>query len=470
MSARSGLLVACAVFAALSTWMNFASTGFLEADGCTHYLYARFAFEEPHYFVNVWGRPFKTLLYAPAVWLGGLHGARMLSLALALGVVWVAGRIARNSGACRAELAGLMVLVQPLLFLHSFSELTELPFALLLGLVFVAGQERRWWWFALLAGWLPLARPEGFGFVLAAMVVLLLYRRWVQLLVVPLPLVFWNVVGKWVTGFDGPWWAWLGAYWPYAGTSLYPPGNPLHFVGLLPVVVGPIFVPALICGGWLVVRESRCALRGPEGGWKLAIPGIPLGILMVHTTLYTLGKMASSGEVRYLLTAAPFWGVLAGAGWEWVFRRLNWKGEMAWAGGLGLLVPVVVNASYQVLPLVMFDDWQQARKLAAWYRDSGWMVSHPKLAASHPGVFLELDRSPTAGSVVVWERDKLEKSLPGTVVIWDRIYGVSNSDARRKVELNLLRAGGWVEITDAPVPTDGSWAILAGPSAEAGSK
>src|SRR5688572_8561070 len=53
-------LIAVGVFALLSVAAGVASVGFLEADACTHYIYARFALDEPHYLTNVWGRPFCT--------------------------------------------------------------------------------------------------------------------------------------------------------------------------------------------------------------------------------------------------------------------------------------------------------------------------------------------------------------------------------------------------------------------------
>ena len=49
----------------------------------------------------------------------------------------------------------IFTLAQPLAFLHSFAELTELPFALLLAGAFWAYVRRRWWAVAILAGLLP---------------------------------------------------------------------------------------------------------------------------------------------------------------------------------------------------------------------------------------------------------------------------------------------------------------------------
>src|SRR4051812_9367839 len=162
--------VAAMVFAGLSLWGAIVSDGFLEADACTHYLYARFALGAPHYLVNVWGRPVVTALYAVPAALWGRMGVRVTSLLCALAIAAIGYRIARRMKFRRPELAFLFVLGQPLVLLHSFSELTELPFALLLALAFWAYCARRWFWVALLAGLLPLARPEGFLFVMLAAV------------------------------------------------------------------------------------------------------------------------------------------------------------------------------------------------------------------------------------------------------------------------------------------------------------
>src|SRR5438477_11649182 len=89
------LLIAGAIFSALSLAAAIASTGFLEADSCTHYLYARFAVGELHYLVNVWGRPLVTGIYAVPAALAGRMGVRVTSLALALGTAAIAYRVAK---------------------------------------------------------------------------------------------------------------------------------------------------------------------------------------------------------------------------------------------------------------------------------------------------------------------------------------------------------------------------------------
>src|SRR3954471_24001192 len=81
---RLALVLGILTFAALSTWCSVKSVGFLEADAMTHYMFARFSFREWSYFVNVWGRPLCTGVYAIPANLAGVHGVRAMSLAMAI--------------------------------------------------------------------------------------------------------------------------------------------------------------------------------------------------------------------------------------------------------------------------------------------------------------------------------------------------------------------------------------------------
>src|SRR5213593_2661596 len=111
-------LVAIAIFAALSLWAAVVSDGFLEADSCTHYIYARYAFAQPHLFVNIWGRPVCTGIYAIPAYFTGRLGVRVTSLIVAIGIALVARAIARGQGWRWPVLALVFTLAQPLVFLH----------------------------------------------------------------------------------------------------------------------------------------------------------------------------------------------------------------------------------------------------------------------------------------------------------------------------------------------------------------
>jgi hypothetical protein len=47
---------------------------------------------------------------------------------------------------------------------------------------------------------------------------------------------------------------------------------------------------------------------------------------------------------------------------------------------------------------------------------------------------------------VPWLKDELAKTPPGTLLIWDRIYGVYNADTARSIHDTDILAAGWVEV------------------------
>jgi hypothetical protein len=503
------IFVATAIFAGLSLWGAITSEGFLEADSCTHYLYARFAVGELHYLVNVWGRPLVTGIYCIPAALAGRMGVRVTSLGLALGTALVAYRIAKVQGYKRPALALIFVLAQPLVFLHSFSELTELPFAFVLALAFWAYCSEKWGVMTALVAVLPLARPEGFLFILLAAVALVAHggRRVWWILLLPVPLLIWDWAGWEVYGrpayLNDPLWGWfptglrwmlwLKHEWPYAEQSAYARGSLFHFVMLLPAIVGPLIFPVLVIGVWrsFSVKELNTEAQrhreerneNDSSQWlrasvfkfigashrarcQVLIAVIPLLVLSAHSILYWRGKMASNGEPRYMLTMAVFWALLAAAGWESVFERLRWKHAVAWAG-VAALLPGLTHFVYPVLPLKLSSDWEQVREAVGWYQSSETAKSHPRLLVSNPAFYYFLDISPTdKGRVLEWRKETVAKCPPGTLLVWDHDYAMFNSDRNRIITIEEIEAAGWVEDADGENQFDGGgkrWRVFKSP-------
>ena len=450
----SGLL-AIGIFAVLSLLASAWSQGFSEADGCTHYLYARFAFAQPYYLVNVWGRPLVTALYAVPAILGNRFGVRCASLALAIGCALVARAIAKSLGDRRYVLAAIFTLAQPLVFLHSFSELTELPFALLLGIAFLAYVRRQWLAMTVFIALAPLARPEGFGFLLLAAIALVSHRRLRWLILLPLPLIAWDISGSWLYGwpvYEGiaqrlphalAWITWLPHNWPYADKSVYQPGSIFHFVMLMPAVASPLIFPATCAGIWKSLQRkwpdhlARC---------RTLTAVIPLSILVVHSLLYFTGRMASSGELRYMIVVAPFWGILSARGWMWLADRFRFERDAILIAGLVSLAPIAANHFYRVVPLVYSPDWIEARNAANWLDRTRFKKSYPRLLISHPGVFYFLGISLVSHDrSMEWSRSIIENPPSGAILVWDDVYGLFNSDTARTVTLQQIENAHWID-------------------------
>jgi hypothetical protein len=451
---RGVVVSAVLVFSILSLICAILSDGFVTADACTHYLYAKYAFADPINLVDVWARPFCTALYAIPALIGGRLGVRVCSLFVALACGWIAYQIARGQGLRHPALALLLTLGGPLFFVYSFSEMTELPFALLLGGAFLAYQNRKWFLAALLIGLTPTARPEGFGFVLLAGALLLFHRKWLPILLLPLPLLVWDLAGWILTARPVPWWRWLAHAWPWSEQSLYGRGNILTFAVALPIIVSPLVLPGTLLGIWRVVRRAlhRADDDAPTDLHQrmclLLTVAIPLFILIVHSLLRAVGKLGSFGEPRYLLIVAPFWGVLSAAGWEWVFDRLHWKRPLRLAAG-AVLLPVVINMIRPAVPIPLSDDFRVAREFARHYHSDHLREAYPNVIASHPGIFYFLNENPTgAARRGGFTRGVIESPPAGTLLIWDPIYSERNANIEDATTLAAIACARWQPLGD----------------------
>lgn len=476
------------LFSVLSLTCAVLSDGFVTADACTHYLFARFALSDPINLVDVWARPFCTALYAVPARFGGRLGVRATALLVTIGCALVAWGISRGQRDRLPVLALVLTLGQPLSFVHSFSEMTELPFALLLGWAFLAYQQRRYALAALLAGLTPTARPEGFGFVLLVALALALQRRWRPLLLLPLPLAAWDIGGWLLTNRPGPCWRWLIDAWPWSAHGLYGRGSAFTYLAELPVIVSPLILPATIIG---IVQSLRAIVRLREERQDLEAPDeredfhlsicramtavIPLFVLAAHTILRVRGTFGSYGEPRYLLVAAPFWGVLSARGWEWVFCRLNWKHPIRWAS-VAILFPVLINLIRPAVPIHLDQEWQKARRFALWYRSSDLRRSYPTIIAAHPGIYYFLDRDPNgADRTVGFTRGTIEHPPAGALLVWDPEFSGRNANVEETATPDAIRQAGWQpdpaieEILNGPAPSDpeNRWQIFRSPAGSA---
>ena len=458
------LSIAIVIFCFFSTTAAIYSRGFLEADGCTHFLYSRFVWQEHHLITNVWGRPFCTAIYAiPALF--HRQGVRTASMIMAVAICLLTFRIAKRQGYRLPALAGIFLLGQPFLFLHSFSELTEIPFALLVTIALWAYQTRRFLTLSIIVALMPTARPEGFGFIALAIAAFILHRRWYLIPILFLPLALWSFGGWAQFGMAPPWyikwWRWLPENWPYAMDSLYHKRNLLYFIGILPAVISPVVFPVMWVGVWRSTRSHianlpiidriKLSLFGPDHllrvQWLIAL--IPLMILAGHSYLAWRGKMASNAEPRYLLVAAPMWALLTAKGWEWIFSHLRWKSAVAW-GGIAILVPGLANAVYKVIPLKLNKEGQRAEEISIWYKSSSFYRAnspYPRLVSTAKDTYYFLDLADTDKvRTAEWQRKTILTDHKGIILIWDPVYGRFNSDVNRSMKAEEIAAAGWIPI------------------------
>src|SRR6478672_1014938 len=152
--------MALAFMAVLGFTLILLFPGCPEQDTEYHFLKARTAWSNPLFFVDVWGRPLYTAIYAwPA--LLGFTATRVFAVGIGLAIGWQVWRLARDLGLERAWLVIPLLLGQPVFFELFPDLLTEPLFALLFTVALrwhLRGRTKRG---MLAASLLPLARPEG---------------------------------------------------------------------------------------------------------------------------------------------------------------------------------------------------------------------------------------------------------------------------------------------------------------------
>jgi hypothetical protein len=461
---HSAAALAILAFAICSLAAAATSRGFLESDGATHFVFARHALEQPIFFIDIWGRPLCTALFAIPARFGGLFGVRATSMLCAMGCALVAMIIAAGSSSRdraapnpplpvvrgragkgvehQALLALIFTLGQPLLFLHSFSELTELPFALIIGLAFLCYQRQWWWGMAIFATISPLGRPEGFAFLILALAVLAIHRKWTPMIILPTGLIAWSIAGHILVGSDHGWWRWLIDHWPYESGSEYQRGPLLYYLAVLPTLVGPFAFPAIWIGVW---RSARSDATGHQRQVDRAIAALPITLLAGYSVLFWLGKFSSSGALRYLLIVSPLWGCLTASGWQWIFERMKWRHAISWAA-LAVVTPGIVNWTYPFIPLKQSASWSQAEKFVRWYESSKLKQTHPRILCNHPGIFFYMGSSPWDRRFVEpWTPEAVDHPASDLVLLWDRDFCLGNSDPKMVIPIDRIKAAGWIE-------------------------
>lgn len=446
-------LLAAVAVTALSAAFALASTGVYYDDDLAHYMIARFAWRHPELFLNTWGRPGFTMLYAPAAALGFVP-ARLFSALLAGATALAAAYLAQLHGVQRSWLAALLTGAQPELLRQGFSTLTELVFALMLALGLIAARRERWAWLALAAGWLPLARYESLPLVAIVGVLLLVKGQWRLLPLLALPLLaqnsFYALRESNLALLLFPLDQALGVR-ASAPSFDYGTGDPLYYLNLAPVAFGPAIF-ALACLGMVRARPGLLQFS------------VLTMLAVLSLTYWLLPGAGVAGYVRHLAMVAPAVGVLAAIGLEriaapraqasipgwlipllgvglalWLGLRNMYAGALvAAAGALLPLVPratlraaettilgigalAVVTAALHVRPFQLVEEQQIAIAAGQWLGSSpyatrftlGSHIWHQYAAGLDP-----YDPARFRGITPV----EVATAPPGTVIVWDSHY------------------------------------------------
>lgn len=288
----------------LSIVLALLSDGVYHDDGLAHYLYARWAWNDPEMLVDVWGRAGMTALYCLPARLGW-PACRIESGLLSAGAAWCAYLTARRLGMPRAALVPMLTWIQPLFLALSYDTFTEtavtfyLAFALwlfacrrftasaaVLSLCFITRYETA----VLVAVWcFALRQASARWFTYAALVTAPLAHH----------LITYAVMGRWLFQIV------------LAGPHLieYGAGTPLSMLLKSLVACGPSVGVLAMIGA--ITQKSKSRSEKSKGLTLGLVAALYLTHLVTHSVLYWRGVFSSGGYARFFVSTAPLAAILA---------------------------------------------------------------------------------------------------------------------------------------------------------------
>ncbi len=425
---RVAVAAAFLVWLAMSMVLVYHPGGHVHLDEFYHFLYARGAAGDLSRFVDVWQRPGASAIFVGPAQLG-FRAARFAALAvsvLTILVIYRLGRLVSRQFAC---LVALFALFQPYFVLESFAVMTEVPFALCLGLGLIFWLKKRPLAAAIVLSLLPLFRLEGFVLlpVFAFFFLFLreapgLRRKALCLVSLGLGTAVWVALG-WYE-FGDPFFLYTKNLYGDAPLGLYGSGGPhWQFLAFMECA-GPVIFALTFVGTVRLLRTRRPLL-----------PVLFLSFLIFHVTLYYFGLWGTMWMPRYFVAILPVTAVLAAAGLEGVARWAGRPGGSLAEGALLkrtgriVLILVCVAGGYFAVRLGVhvFVDYR-GDMYAALGDSVEWLTEYtetnevPAIFAEHPyyAVYYEYERS---GSEIRSYKEIFEgRPEAGSLVLWDATF------------------------------------------------
>ncbi len=487
-------LISLAVFAASGVGLVWLYPDADQQDSGYHYLFARWAHHHPHYFVSVWARPLFTLLYFfPAQF--GYAATKLFTVTISLATAWQTFRLAQQIKFHRAELAILLLFLQPSFFLLCSTVLTETLFALLFVIALrlhLSGRIRAG---MIVASLLILVRPEGF-FIGA------LWGLWVLFVVPPSggTLVVPPSGGTFVVPPSGGtfvvppsgriglsvktfrlkavlqtplkaglqtlllasgmilWWAaaylitgdplWIVHDWPPdwrpAGVA-NGAGQIWKYIVLSPLIVGPLLLAPFIVGLRRLLKKREF------------ITGVSafLVLFVAHSLMSWRGWFGSAGYARYLVCVAPAIALITLAGWNDLAER-----QAKFFNTARSSIAATVFALSVLVCIFYVDGWRFTRDARAVEEMVEWFRAHPRpvsrLICSQAYMRIVFDRDQWEKPTFTNDREHnltlIRQSPRQTLIFWDedtgpKWYGLRAGDFEAADYVRLtsqeFRLEGW---------------------------
>ncbi|MBS1619790.1 MAG: hypothetical protein JST76_14805 [Bacteroidetes bacterium] len=412
-----------------------------EGDSIMHYLYARYAIKYPLFFFHSWAKPVYTLVFFAAAQIG-FAAVRLQNVLISCMTLWLVYLTGRRLGYRWAPFIFIIGIFCRLVFIESFSGLTEPLADLMVTTCVYLIVTGRYGWSAVLISFLPFIRSEGI-FIGAVMAGYLVWLRQWRLL----PLM---LTGHLLYGLAGAPYQHGDLLWPlhtipYAtADGHYGSGPWLYYMQEMPSITGVpdaallyvgvlgVVVAALIS---LLQRRSSLIRREP-----LLLAAIFIIFLSMHTVFWALGIFGSFGMTRVFVAIGGVMMLLMVIGMEYLDQLLSRLRYHSYIVGMVYIVAAVFFVShhsiyaYYPYDFIIHTDQECDSDAITYVRQHipDQRSYHYYFDASY---FSELTDIDIFYNAMFDNNEPGTRYAPGSIILWDDFY----SAFEHHVPLDSLR-------------------------------
>lgn len=406
-------------------------------DSVMHYLFARFAYNHPELFFDHWAKPLYVLLASPFA-LFGFIGIKVFNAAIAVLNTLYTYKTIQRLNIANPSIGAMFLVFSPLVFVLTFSGLTEPLFAffLILGVYFMAAKKPLV--SVIIISFLPFIRSEGLIFLGVFAFYLMLKRNWK-----PIPLLasghaVYSIAGYFIHKDI----LWVFNKIPYATlSSTYGKGKLMHFVDQMTYVVG---IPVYVLFGigvfaiiWYLVKR------------KINLETIILvyagffAFFIAHTLFWYFGIFNSMGLKRVLIGVAPLSSIIALMGFNFVTHLLKQKRKLRIIVQYLLIVyvivfPVSLNPAsiHWRQDLCLSKDQIMADSTVAFLKQNGYLNRRFITAAPYLSEALDIDHFNKNKRLELNAGFK-HKLNTGDIIIWENMFAAyGNGISKESLDQN----------------------------------
>ncbi|MCC7303661.1 MAG: DUF2029 domain-containing protein [Bacteroidia bacterium] len=303
------LLTVCAgTILSVIVWIT-SETSEGGTDAIMHYGIAKYSWQHPELFLDLWGKPLFTIFSSPFAQGGaGAHG--FFNILVSAATAWLVIRTAGKLGLYSAWFAGAVLFLFPVWLPLTFSTMTEPLFAFLLAWAVYALFSGKDITAAVVVSFLPFARQEGFAFIILFALLFVLRKEWKRIPWLATGTLFFSLAGALV--FNDIFW--VLEQQPYHADDFTRTGDPFHYFLSYNGLFGVAGSILLVAGSaWMIQRGRRMKQWNdwlPAAGFFM--------VLAAHSYVNYKGQAGAIGLLRVMATVAPLAALLVLAGLQWI--------------------------------------------------------------------------------------------------------------------------------------------------------